>query len=404
MDKKIYSVWLSRTLGTKNNAASALFARFGSAEKIYEHEDFSDVDDLSPAARRSLLNRDLSAAERICADCESKGIGILSYDDELFPSRLKTISNPPCVLYYKGKPKQLDCECVIGMVGTRAMSDYGRDITYAFASSLAKSGAVIVSGLAAGIDAMAHKGALDAGGYTVAVLGTPIDRIYPKENAALYGEIEENGVIFSEYYPGCATNASCFPVRNRIIAGLSSALVVSEAGEHSGALITAHDAVMQGKPVFAIPGRVDGASASGTNDMLRKGARMASIPYDVLSVFEFVYPEKIKISQDSYTLGECEAPQAPVLPAPEDNSRKSGSGAPKSSRRKKKEPLVSSKLEFLTAVERKVLDCIDPKKGSTANTIAAITGMPIADVLSTLTVLEIYGEVRAEVGGLYLKT
>lgn len=403
MDKKIYSVWLALTLGAKNNAASTLYLKFGSAEKIYEHGDFSDDNELSVAARRSLLNRDLSLAERICADCEAKGVGILAYDDKLYPSRLKTLSNPPCVLYYKGKPKQLDDECVIGIVGTRAMSDYGRDVTYAFAESFAKSGAVIVSGLAAGIDAMAHKGALDAGGYTAAVLGTPIDRIYPKENALLFGEIEENGVIFSEYYPGCPTTAACFPVRNRIIAGLSTTLVVSEAGERSGALITAHDAVMQGKPVFAIPGMVGGAGAAGTNDMLRKGARMAARPYDVLSLFEYVYPEKIKISRDSYTLGENEPPPAPIQGAGKKTAREGRKIAPKPERKKKKEPLVSNTLEFLTAVEQKVLDAIDEINGSTADAVALQTSLPIDDVLSTLTVLEIYGAVRAAVGGLFFK-
>lgn len=406
MDKRVYAVWLSLVLGTKNNAAAALFARFCDAESIYRCDSYDDVDELRPNVRKALADKDLSRAESICAECDKKQIGILSYSDSLFPSRLKTISNPPCLLYYKGKPIQLDDECVIGMVGTRAMTDYGRDVTYAFASSFARSGAIVVSGLAAGVDAVAHMGALDVGGYTVAVLGTPIDKIYPKENAAIYERIEAHGAIYSEYYPGCKTTAACFPIRNRLIAGLSTALVVSEAGEHSGALITAHNAVMQGKPVFAIPGKAGGVSTAGTNDMLRKGARMAARPYDVLSLFEFVYPDKIKINRDSYILGEAEIPTAAyvtnTLPK-KATAAKAERDKDEASPEKKKKPAVSQTLDYLTATEQKVFDAIDPELGSTADAVAASAGIPIVDVLSTLTILEIYGLVKPVAGGSYLR-
>ena len=216
-------------LGTKIDSVNVLYGACGDAEEIYRRDDYSDIADLNPRAAKALLSKELENASAVVAQCDRKGVGILTYDDPLFPSRLKALAAPPTVLYYKGTLRRLDDECVVGMVGTRSMTDYGRNVTYAFAKSLAAGNTVIVSGLAAGIDATAHKGALDAGGYSVAVLGTPIDRVYPMENYELFGEMEKQGVILSEYYPGCRTTGACFPIRNRIIAGLSCALIVCEA-------------------------------------------------------------------------------------------------------------------------------------------------------------------------------
>lgn len=404
-DDRVYAVWLSLRLGTKNKAASVLYSALGSAKEIFDLGDYSDIEELSDTARAALTDRDLTKAEKICADCERLNVGILSPADECFPARLKIISNPPSLLYYKGKLKNINNECTIGMVGTRAMSDYGRDVTYAFASSFAKSGAVVVSGLASGVDATAHKGALDAGGYTVAVLGTPIDRVYPAENADLYGEVEENGVIFSEYYPSCKTTASCFPIRNRIIAGISCSVVVCEAGEKSGALITAHSAVMQGKPVFAIPGPAGTAGAAGTNEMLSKGALMAVRPYDVLKRFEYMFPDKIKPDENAYIFGETEMPKAPEIIKSEKPRAKKNASAERRAPKKAAEvkPRVSAELDFLTPTEQTVYNAINPERGSTADAICASTGLNITDVLSTLTLLEIYGRVKAKAGGMFLR-
>ena len=389
-------------LGTKMNSVNVLYDACGDAEEIYRRDDYSDIADLNPRAARALLAKGLETAAAVVAQCDKKGVGIMTYDDPLYPGRLKSLAAPPTVLYYKGTPRRLDDECVVGMVGTRSMTDYGRSITYAFAKSLAAGNAVIVSGLAAGIDATAHKGALDAGGYSVAVLGTPIDRVYPKENYELFGEMESRGVIFSEYYPGCRTTAACFPVRNRIIAGLSCALIVCEAGEHSGALITARDAVMQGKPVFAIPGPAGSITNVGTNEMLKKGARMAARPYDVLSSLELAYPDRIRIRDDAFTMGESEPPKASVT-APRTVKTAEAKPAKEKTAQKKaqKKPLVAQTLDDLTETERRVMEAIDAG-GSTADAVTARTGLPVSEVMSTLTLLEIYGRVRSEAGGKFV--
>lgn len=151
-------------LGTKIDSVNVLYGACGDAEEIYRRDDYSDIADLNPRAAKALLSKELENASAVVAQCDRKGVGILTYDDPLFPSRLKALAAPPTVLYYKGTLRRLDDECVVGMVGTRSMTDYGRNVTYAFAKSLAAGNTVIVSGLAAGIDATAHKGALDAGG------------------------------------------------------------------------------------------------------------------------------------------------------------------------------------------------------------------------------------------------
>lgn len=389
-------------LGTKIDSVNVLYGACGDAEEIYRRDDYSDIADLNPRAAKALLSKELENASAVVAQCDRKGVGILTYDDPLFPSRLKALAAPPTVLYYKGTLRRLDDECVVGMVGTRSMTDYGRNVTYAFAKSLAAGNTVIVSGLAAGIDATAHKGALDAGGYSVAVLGTPIDRVYPMENYELFGEMEKRGVIFSEYYPGCRTTGACFPIRNRIIAGLSCALIVCEAGARSGALITARDAVMQGKPVFAIPGPAGSATNVGTNEMLKKGARMAARPYDVLSSLELAYPDKIHIRGDAFTMGESEPPKAPVTAPRTVKAAEAKSAKEQTPQRKQqKKPLVGQTLDDLTETERRVMNAIDTD-GTTADTITVKTGLSVSEVMSTLTLLEIYGRVRSEAGGIFI--
>ena len=222
------------------------------------------------------------------------------------------------------------------------------------------------------------------------------------ENYELFGEMEKRGVILSEYYPGCRTTGACFPIRNRIIAGLSCALIVCEAGARSGALITARDAVMQGKPVFAIPGPAGSATNVGTNEMLKKGARMAARPYDVLSSLELAYPDKIHIRGDAFTMGESEPPKASVT-APRTAKAAEAKPAKEQTpqRKQQKKPLVGQTLDDLTETERRVMNAIDTD-GTTADTITVKTGLSVSEVMSTLTLLEIYGRVRSEAGGIFI--
>jgi DNA processing protein len=203
------------------------------------------------------------------------------------PPRLRAIHDPPARLYLRGNGgPELLADASVAIVGARACSPYGSQVARMLGRELAAAGLVVISGLARGIDAEAHRGALDAAGHTVAVLGCGIDRDYPAAHAALAAAISERSLLVSEYEPGVEPAPWQFPARNRIIAGLAAATVVVEARERSGALITADFALEEGREVFAVPGEITSALSAGTNDLLRLGAAPLTSAADVLELFD----------------------------------------------------------------------------------------------------------------------
>jgi len=222
----------------------------------------------------------------------SNQIRRLTPNDPLFPESLKKIKSPPKVLYFIGN-LELKNKFLFAIVGTRTPSDYGKKVVIEFVKTLTEAGFVIVSGLAKGIDALAHKTCLDYGGKTIAVLGSGLDRIYPKENLKLAKEIiQKQGALVSEYPPLTPPNHFHFPERNRIISGLSKGVLVIEAREKSGALITADWAFSQKKPVFAIPGSIYNETSKGCHLLIKKGAKLVSSPKEILKFFGISFEQK----------------------------------------------------------------------------------------------------------------
>jgi DNA processing protein len=216
---------------------------------------------------------------------QAKGIQVLTWEDDAYPRRLKEIDQPPPVLYVRGSLVP-DDEWSVAMVGTRRITAYGRQVTEEVSSILARSGVTIVSGLARGVDAVAHKAALAAGGRTLAVLGCGVDIVYPPEHQSLADRIMEHGALLSDYPPGTSPDGVNFPPRNRIISGLSRAVIVVEAGEQSGALITAQFAAEQGREVFAVPGNINAPQSVGCNRLILEGAHPLLQPKDVLDLLD----------------------------------------------------------------------------------------------------------------------
>ena len=229
---------------------------------------------------RSAINLD-----QVWDQLEAKGITVLIQTDENYPRRLQELEQPPPVLYMLGELTSED-EWAVAVVGTRRVTAYGRQVAEDIAGTLARNGISVISGLARGIDSISHQAALHAGGRTIAVMGSGLDRIYPPENRRLAEQIAAHGALISDYPPGTPPEGSNFPPRNRLISGLSLAVVIVEAGQTSGALITAAFAADQGREVFAVPGNISSPGSKGTNRLIRDGAQPLLHPEQVLEALE----------------------------------------------------------------------------------------------------------------------
>ncbi|MCD7776307.1 MAG: DNA-processing protein DprA, partial [Firmicutes bacterium] len=289
---RIIWIWLSLAVGAGSKVYNKLFASFDTLSEIYSSpkERFLEIDGVSETMAEKLSDKDTSRAENILSVCIKRRWGVLTYGDKGYPKRLKNLIDPPVVLYYRGRFVDLNDQVCIAVVGTRRMTEYGERQAYKLSYAMASGGAVIVSGMALGCDSMAANGALDAGAPTVAVLGCGIDRIYPPEHKILAEHIMRGGMIITEYAPGEPPTGSHFPVRNRIISGLSQGTLVVEAPLGSGALITARTALIQGRDIFAVPGELGNENSAGGNELIKSGARVVTTASDILSVYEFTYP------------------------------------------------------------------------------------------------------------------
>jgi DNA processing protein len=274
MGPKRYWVGFNLVKGIGAVRFKKLLDHFGSAERAWQAPaDALAQAGLPPKALENLLAiRKQDDLDQVWERITQQNIQVMTLLDDHYPSLLKEIAIPPPVLYIRGMLEEGD-RWSVAIVGTRRMTTYGHQVTQVQAAHLAANKVTVVSGLARGVDAVAHKAALDAGGRTIAVLGSGVDVIYPSEHRKLAEEIISNGAIISDYAPGTPPEGVNFPPRNRIISGLSLAIIVVEAGERSGALITANFAAEQGREVYAVPGNIDRVQSKGTNALIRQGAR-----------------------------------------------------------------------------------------------------------------------------------
>ncbi len=283
MDDKRYWVAFNLVRGIGAVRLQALIDHFGDAATAWRAEP----DELRASGlggkviERVLELRASLELDKLWDRIGAQGIHVMTWPDQEYPARLKEIDQPPPVLYIRGELLPED-DFAVAIVGTRRITPYGRQVTEELAGYLAANGITVISGLARGVDATAHAAALRAGGRSLAVLGSGVDRIYPPENRALAEQLIAHGAILSDYPVGTAPEATNFPPRNRIISGLSLAVVVIEAGETSGALITAEFAAEQGREVFAVPGSILAPQSKGTNKLIQNGALPLISPQDLL--------------------------------------------------------------------------------------------------------------------------
>lgn len=261
-----------------------LLQRFGSPEAVFHasFKDLCDVERVGVRVARAIKDfQDRAWVEEEMARMEGLGVFLVGLGQERYPPALASIPDPPPFLYVKGEILPED-KVAVAIVGSRAASQYGLKTTHRIARDLARNGITIVSGMARGIDSEAHRGALEGGGRTIAVLGSGLDVVYPPENRALYHQIAQSGAVVSEYPFGTEPDGVHFPQRNRIISGMSLAVTIVEAAPKSGSLITASLALEQGREVFAVPGSVDSLRSRGTHQLIRQGAHLAESAEDIL--------------------------------------------------------------------------------------------------------------------------
>ena len=291
-----YWLWLTELPGLTNQTRLALLQHFPTPEDVYyaEAEEVLLTEGITREQAKLLEDKDCSGADRILADCQQLDLDLLTIQDAGYPNRLRNIYDPPCLLYVRGRLPAFDDEASIAVVGTRDCTPYGVSCAEKLGYGLAAGGAVVVSGLARGVDSAALRGALRAGGTVTAVLGNGLDVVYPPENQYLYEDVAAAGALISEYPPGTPPEAKHFPVRNRIMSGLCLGTLVVEAPARSGALITAGTALEQGRDVFAVPGPIDAPASVGCNRLIRDGAGLVSDAWDILGEYEPRFPDKLR--------------------------------------------------------------------------------------------------------------
>ena len=363
MDYDILKYWiaLKSIIGIGNVTFSALIDKFSSLPAVFTApvSHLKETQGISSNTALAIVN--FNQWNKVKAELEllaKKNVNIITCKDDLYPQKLLNIYDRPPFIYVRGKLSKDDIN--IAIVGSRAASTYGKYTTEKISRELALQGLTVVSGMARGIDSAAHRGAITAHGRTIAILGSGLDVIYPPENKKLFNDIIENGAVISEF-PLCTPPRSAnFPARNRIISGMSYGVVIVEAGEKSGSLITARLALEQGREVFAVPGSIDSAGSRGTNKLIKQGAKLIENTDDIL---EEILPQ-IEIT-------------TVLKPA-------SNSGF---------EKIANEYNETLNEVDQKIFDSVSLGRIHIDDLISS-TGLPSADILSALTTMELKGIVQ----------
>lgn len=408
-------LWIVNTLGCGSVRIWEVIDNFSSAAEAREA--------LSDRERRKIL---LTESERKSADrtseeqigelinyCESHNIYILTFDDELYPERLRSIYNPPAVLFCRGDMSCLESDFSISVVGTRKPSDYSVRVTSALVRELCSFGITIVSGFAVGIDITANLSAARSGGKTIAVLGCGLDRDYPKENVKYRGEIEKNGLFISEYYPLAGGTRASFPARNRILSGLSLGTVVAEAAVKSGALITANLALSQGKDLFALaPHDLFDKRYGGNVALIRDGAFCLCGVRDIIYEYYENYGHKIANAGAALAAalagektGSAYRQASLIDPLAEEKNVKTAKSV--SEEEEMTEIPDASESEYdaslLEGDGAKVYSLLkEAGKPLLADELAEICGTDISDMLMLLTDLELEGAVVSAAGQSYI--
>ena len=449
-ENTLYWLWLADKCGIASKQFGRLIEKYDDPYDIYSLSDdeVEQLEGINTALKAKLCEKDLESSYSILRYCKENRVDVISYGDMRYPARLKNIEDAPILLYCLGHFPDFNSSLCIGMVGTRKMSEYGKQSAYKIGYELASAGAVVVSGMALGVDGVSACGALSAGGRTVAVLGCGISVTYPKEHKRLMEEIAKRGAVITEYPPNEAPRGHNFPKRNRIISGLCQGVLVVEGSSASGAMITARRAIDQGREVFALPGKIDESNSAGPNELIREGAYAALCSEDILSHYEFLYGdvidraglarakkkmarEKVDGALKKFGVAWKELPKYEpnaassadeedfALPdsqndsvhnaadknANSQNETENINRPDKASEESVSESLADNSASVLDALDedsKRVFEALPIDKAISPDSLAAL-GIDIGTAITALTMLELCGLVSSLPGGLYVR-
>lgn len=396
MSGREYWLWLAAKEELTALVKHQLLSRFGTPEHLYamSRAELIASTGLNKRQVDALSDKSMERARAIAYDCEKLHISIVTFEDAGYPAILRRISDPPLVLYVKGTLPDLEQAPGVGIVGTRKATPYGLKAAETFGQGLAAAGFTVVSGMALGVDGAAARGALKAGGKTIAVLAGGLNICYPPEHNFLMGDIQLAGAVISENPPGTRHDGFRFPIRNRIISGLSRGVLIVEAPARSGALITAHLALDQGREVFAVPGNIDAPNSDGCNRLIRDGeAALVTCPRDMVRELG----------------GPLRQPSKPLPARPRDAGRAApvslwdkilrqneGTEAPESAKSEQSEE-EKAIPDTLTDEQRQIVQAV-LDGADTPEAILERTDLPAARVMTALTMLELDGVLIRESG------
>ena len=391
----LHWIWFSELKDITLTDKHRLLERFHDPEELYHTAD-------SILEKYGIKDKDLHTAQNILQKCNKKGIKLLPIADSAYPFRLRNIPDAPILLYYKGILPDWEKAPFIGVVGTRKASAYGLQIARQMGSQIASCGGYVVSGGASGADTAVMQGALDAGFSVVGVLGCGVDVVYPRNNRKLFETVVQTGCLLSEYPPEAEGIPWHFPARNRIISGISNGVLVVEAPKQSGALITAQRALEQGRDVFVVPGNINTPACEGSNALLQEGAIPALSGWDVVSIYEILYPKQVqKYTKTPLFAGESTpAKVAQISAIPKTNSPQTDEFDKKPIDNKgfSTYSVLENRHPVLNEEEQTVLAQLTRQPQEAAELIAKLN-WPSGKVLSILTMLAVKGLVYKHPGG-----
>ena len=397
----LYWIWFAELPNIQLWQKHILLQYFNDPEELYHarREAFLEIPDMTESILKALEDKDLASAKRILRTCNEKNIHLIAMNDESYPKGLKNTKDAPLVLYVKGTLPDLDNTPAIAIVGTRKATPYGMTVSRRIAAQIAACGGIVLSGGATGNDTMALTGALTTTAPVIAVLAGGLDVVYPKSNITLFAQIEKQGCLISQYPPGTPHYRWNFPVRNRVLSGLSDGVLVVEAPENSGALITARSALEQGRDVFAVPGNIDVPACAGSNALLQDRAHAVLSGWDIMKEYTALYPDKVrKASTPQAVSNEPEVLKVATEVAIPKEKKASSKKIPVDKAEKSSYSCIEPDLSKLSEQEKAVFLCLTPEPRP-VDEIISETGIPSQKVLSILTMLSIRGLAVNHPGG-----